>query len=189
MGGHRGVVSPNSNMDVVMMKEKISKSVLIWFICLLALRVGDLSAGMQQELLSNPIEPHPVAEEAISRLKSPYCPGLMLEVCTSLQGALLRDSLQVMAGEGGSMQELVDWVISNHGEEYLAYPRTSGAGLMAWVVPPGMLILGVSILVFFLRYMREDDVEPSAIRVISEEEEILLREALKEMETSEEPVF
>ena len=102
---------------------------------------------------------------------------------------MLRDSLQTMALEGGSMQELVDWVISNHGEEYLAYPRTSGAGLMAWVVPPGVLILGVSVLVLFLKYMREDEVEPSVVRVISEEEEVLLREALKEMEASEEAVF
>ena len=171
------------------MKVKISRFVLIWFVCIFAVRVGDLSAGIQQELLSNPIEPHPVAEKAISRLKSPYCPGLMLEVCTSLEGAMLRDSLQTMALEGGSMQELVDWVISNHGEEYLAYPRTSGAGLMAWVVPPGVLILGVSVLILFLKYMREDEVEPSVVRVISEEEEVLLREALKEMEASEEAVF
>ncbi len=171
------------------MKVKISRFVLIWFVCIFAVRVGDLSAGIQQELLSNPIEPHPVAEKAISRLKSPYCPGLMLEVCTSLEGAMLRDSLQAMALEGGSMQELVDWVISNHGEEYLAYPRTSGAGLMAWVVPPGVLILGVSVLILFLKYMREDEVEPSVVRVISEEEEVLLREALKEMEASEEAVF
>jgi|TARA_B110000116_G_scaffold271507_1_gene292470 cytochrome c-type biogenesis protein CcmH/NrfF len=176
-------------MDGVMMKVKISRFVLIWFVCIFAVRVGDLSAGIQQELLSNPIEPHPVAEKAISRLKSPYCPGLMLEVCTSLEGAMLRDSLQAMALEGGSMQELVDWVISNHGEEYLAYPRTSGAGLMAWVVPPGVLILGVSVLILFLKYMREDEVEPSVVRVISEEEEVLLREALKEMEASEEAVF
>ena len=172
-----------------MMKVKLSKFVLIWLVCIFALRVGDLSAGIQQELLSNPIVPHPVAEKAISRLKSPYCPGLMLEVCTSLEGAMLRDSLQAMALEGGSMQELVDWVISNHGEEYLAYPRTSGAGLMAWVVPPGVLILGVSVLILFLKYMREDEVEPSVVRVISEEEEVLLREALKEMEASEEAVF
>ena len=171
------------------MKVKISRFVLIWFVCIFAVRVGDLSAGIQQELLSNPIEPHPVAEKAISRLKSPYCPGLMLEVCTSLEGAMLRDSLQAMALEGGSMQELVDWVISNHGEEYLAYPRTSGAGLMAWVVPPGVLILGVIVLILFLKYMREDEVEPSVVRVISEEEEVLLREALKEMEASEEAVF
>tara|TARA_B110000438_G_C15792744_1_gene641476 strand:- start:20 stop:550 length:531 start_codon:yes stop_codon:yes gene_type:complete len=176
-------------MDGFMMKVKISRFVLIWFVCIFAVRVGDLSAGIQQELLSNPIEPHPVAEKAISRLKSPYCPGLMLEVCTSLEGAMLRDSLQAMALEGGSMQELVDWVISNHGEEYLAYPRTSGAGLMAWVVPPGVLILGVSVLILFLKYMREDEVEPSVVRVISEEEEVLLREALKEMEASEEAVF
>ena len=169
------------------MKEKFLKALVIHFLCVNALYTADLSGEAQQESLSNPTEPHPVAEQAISRLKSPYCPGLMLEVCTSLEGAMLRDSLQVMAREGGSMQELVDWVITNHGEEYLAYPRTSGAGLMAWVVPPSVLILGLSVLVLFLKYKREDEPEPVINRVISEEEEILLREALKEMEASEEP--
>jgi len=172
-----------------MMKEKISKSFRICAVCLFSLYVVDLSAEMQQEPLSYPVEPHPVAEEAISRLKSPYCPGLMLEVCTSLQGAMLRDSLQTMARDGGSVQEIVDWVIFNHGEEYLAYPRTSGAGLLAWVVPPGVLFLGVMALVLFLKYKHSDEMEPAVSRVISEEEEILLREALKEMEASEEPVF
>ena len=118
-----------------------------------------------QEAFSNPIEPHPVAEQAISRLKSPYCPGLMLEVCTSLEGAMLRDSLQVMAREGSSMKELVDWVIANHGEEYLAYPRTSGAGLMAWVVPPAVLIIGISILVLPKEENREKSVKNGVKKV------------------------
>ena len=58
---------------------------------------------------------------------------------------------------------------------------------MAWVVPPSVLILGLSVLVLFLKYKREDEPEPVINRVISDEEEILLREALKEMEASEEP--
>ncbi len=174
-------------MGGFVMREKCFKSLLVYFIVLYALGTEGLSGEIVQEALSNPVEPHPVAEQAISRLKSPYCPGLMLEVCTSLEGAMLRDSLQVMAREGSSMKELVDWVIANHGEEYLAYPRTSGAGLMAWVVPPAVLIIGISIMVFFLRYQREEEFEPVTSRVISEKEETLLREALREMETSEEP--
>ena len=45
----------------------------------------------------------------------------MLQVCSSYSGAALRDSIQAMAREGWTTDELVDWVLANHGEEYLAY--------------------------------------------------------------------
>ena len=155
-----------------------------------ALGASVVVAQAAQEGLRNPAEPHPIADEAIARLKSPYCPGLMLEVCTSYQGALLRDSLQTMAREGGSVNDLVDWVLSRHGEEYLAYPRASGRGLIAWIVPPGALLLGVVIVIVALRYMRDpsrDGAEPE--RELSEEEEVTLRKALREMDAAEEPIF
>ncbi len=159
-------------------------------IAALGASVIPLAAQDEDDALRNPVEPHPVADEAISRLKSPYCPGLMLEVCTSYQGALLRDSLQTMAREGGSTNDLVDWVLSRHGEEYLAYPRASGRGLVAWLVPPGALLLGVGVVIVALRYMRDPsrdgvDVE----RELSDEDETRLREAMREMDEAEEPVF
>ena len=149
-----------------------------------------LAAQGDREALRDPVEPHPVADEAISRLKSPYCPGLMLEVCTSYQGHLLRDSIQEMARAGLSRDELIDWVLANHGEEYLAYPRASGRGLLAWLVPPGALLLGVGAVLAALRYMRDPKLAGARVeREFSAEEERRLRQALKEMDEGEEPVF
>ena len=140
--------------------------------------------------LRAPVEPHPVADEAISRLKSPYCPGLMLEVCTSYQGSLLRDSLQAMAREGSTTDELVDWVLGRHGEEYLAYPRASGRGLLAWLVPPGALLLGMLAVIVALRYMRDSNPVPEVVNsALSPEEEERLKDALREMDAAEEPIF
>ena len=149
-----------------------------------------LAARAQDDALQGPLLPHPAADEAIARLKSPYCPGLMLEVCTSYTGALLRDSIQEMAREGWTTDELVDWVLSRHGEEYLAYPRASGAGLLAWLVPPAVILLGVVAVVVALRYMRERAPEEElAPAELSPEEEERLREAMREMDSAEEPVF
>ena len=147
-------------------------------------------AQVDDAALRQPVEPHPEADEAISRLKSPYCPGLMLEVCTSYQGALLRDSLQTMAREGGSTDDLVNWVLANHGEEYLAYPRASGRGLLAWLVPPGALLIGIGVVVVALRYMRDPaPAGDGSGRELSAADEERLRQALREMEAAEEPVF
>jgi len=140
--------------------------------------------------LEGPLEPHPAADEAIARLKSPYCPGQMLEVCTSYTGALLRDSMQAMAREGATTEELVDWMVGRHGEEYLAYPEASGIGLLAWLFPPIAILLGMLVVVAALRYMRSNAPPEETVKTeISEDEEARLREAMKEMDSAQEPVF
>ena len=151
---------------------------------------GTLAGQRQEDPLRGPIQPHPAADEAIARIKSPYCPGQMLEVCSSYTGALLRDSIQEMARAGWSTDELVDWVLANHGQQYLAYPPVSGRGLLAWLVPPAALLLGVVVVVTALRYMRASNpaVEPVE-GGLSQEDEVLLRQALQEMDASEEPIF
>ncbi len=114
----------------------------------------------------------------------------MLQVCSSYSGAALRDSIQAMAREGWTTDELVDWVLANHGEEYLAYPEASGTGLLAWLVPPGAILLGILVVVATLRYMRRNaPPEETANTELSEEEEDRLREALRDMDSAEEPVF
>ena len=149
-----------------------------------------LVAQIPGDEIGGPIAPHPAAAEAIARLKSPYCPGLMLEVCTSYRGALLRDSIQAMAREGRTTDELVAWMIARHGEEYLAYPPTSGAGLWAWLVPPAAILLGVLVVVAALRYMRRNaPPEETVTTELSADEEDRLREAMREMDAAEEPVF
>ena len=114
----------------------------------------------------------------------------MLQVCSSYSGAALRDSIQAMAREGWTTDELVDWVLANHGEQYLAYPEASGTGLLAWLVPPAAIVLGILVVVTTLRYMRRSaPPEEVVITELSAEEEDRLREALKEMDSAEEPVF
>ena len=114
----------------------------------------------------------------------------MLQVCSSYSGAALRDSIQAMAREGWTTDELVDWVLANHGEEFLAYPDASGTGLLAWLVPPGAILLGILVVVGTLRYMRGSAApEETANAELSEAEEDRLREALRDMDSAEEPVF
>ena len=64
------------------------------------------------------------------------------------------------------------------------------AGLLAWLVPPIALTLGILAVVGALRYMRRGAPEGEKANVeVSAEDEELLREAMKEMDSSEEPVF
>lgn len=127
------------------------------------------------------------AQEAIDALKSPYCPGLMLEVCPSPGGAALRDSLAQLAEEGMTGDELIEWVIGNHGEQWRAIPKAEGRSLLAWIVPPMAGILGLLLVVFALRRMRRGATVIEPIEgELSDEEEARLREAMRELDREEE---
>lgn len=136
---------------------------------------------------------HPEAAEAIGQLWSPYCPGLMLEVCPSGGGAALRDSLQQLAEEGKSSEELVEWVLDNHGEEYRAMPKREGAALLAWVAPPAAVVLGLGIVILVLWRMRKarraEAPSHTAAGEPSDEEERRLREAMRELDEEEDVSF
>lgn len=138
-----------------------------------------------------PYRRNPEAVEAIGKLKSPYCPGLMLEVCPSAGGAALRDSIEHLADEGWSSDSIVDWVLANHGDEYLALPPKEGAALLAWLMPPAGVLVGLGIVLIALRRMRRrrEEEGPPVHEAVSPEDEARLQEALRELEKEEEAPF
>lgn len=133
---------------------------------------------------------NPEAKKAIDRIKSPYCPGEMLEVCPSAGGAMLRDSIQRMAEAGLSADSIVEIVVREYGEEFRAQPRMSGTGLWAWALPPVALLAGIGVVgVVLARRRRAPEEEPGVAEPVDPEVEAKLREALKELDEAEEPVF
>ena len=131
---------------------------------------------------------HPAAKEAIGKLWSPYCPGLMLEVCPSPGGAMLRDSSQAMAVRGMSADSIIERMLAEYGEEYRAQPRTEGVGGLAWYVPPAALAAGLAIVAGFLaRRRRRTPTSPASAP--SEADEARLRDAMAVLDAEERPDF
>jgi cytochrome c-type biogenesis protein CcmH/NrfF len=129
------------------------------------------------------------AERAIGKIRSPYCPGLMLEVCPSPEAEALRDSIRDLAGEGMAEAEIVEWMIGRHGEEWRAIPKRSGRGMFAWLLPPLFLVVGAGLLVVRLRRDRKGVLERPAGPVadeITDAERARLDTALSEWEIEEE---
>ncbi|MDP2957229.1 MAG: cytochrome c-type biogenesis protein CcmH [Longimicrobiales bacterium] len=139
------------------------------------------------------LQVHPEAKAAIDRIESPYCPGSMLEVCTSSGGAMLRDSIQRMAEAGLSSDSIVEIVIGEYGEEWRAEPLRSGAGLWAWVIPPGVLVAGLALVGLVLARRRrsawEGTPEATPPAAVNPGDEERLKAALRELDEAEEPVF
>jgi cytochrome c-type biogenesis protein CcmH/NrfF len=120
----------------------------------------------------------------------------MLGICTAAQSAILRDSINDYANAGWSSEELVEWMVGNHGEEYRAVPLRSGWGIWAWVFPPAAILLGLTLVFLYLRHRVPRGAVPvqvqsgrGAAAVVSGEEEARLRSAIREIELDEDPSF
>jgi len=161
--------------------------------CLLLATPALAGAQAQNEVPrpgDEPYQRHPEAEKAIDQLKSPYCPGLMLEVCPSAGGAALRDSLETLADQGWSADSIVEWVLANHGEEWRALPKREGKALVAWVVPPLVVVTGILVVVLTLAKMRKGRAPDEVVEAeLTAEEEEKLRKALEDLEAEEEAPF
>jgi cytochrome c-type biogenesis protein CcmH/NrfF len=149
-------------------------------------------AAQRPPATGEPLQVHPEAKAAIDRIRSPYCPGMMLEVCTSSGGAMLRDSIQRMAESGLKADSIVEIIIGEYGEEWRAEPPLrSSSGLLAWVLPPLALVLGLGTVGVVLarrrRLVRPEEQEPPP--EVSEDDERRLKDALKVLDEEEEPVF
>lgn len=127
------------------------------------------------------------AEAAIGRLRSPYCPGLMLEVCPSPNAESLRDSIRGWAAEGRSADAIVEDVLARHGEEWRAVPKRSGAGLWAWIIPPFALVLGGAFLWRRLKAMRGEgrSVAVDGAQPLSDAERARLDAALRDFDAAD----
>jgi cytochrome c-type biogenesis protein CcmH/NrfF len=168
------------------MKRRRISTVALVFLFLPAILVE----AQEPPRLDEPVQAHPEGDAAVDRLRSPFCPGLMLEVCPSPQAKLLRDTLQLMAQGGVSADSLVNWMLATYGEEYRAVPQTRGSGLWAWVMPPLALLAGLFFVVLALRRFRaRREADPPGMELLSEEDESVLAEALEELKAAEEVPF
>jgi cytochrome c-type biogenesis protein CcmH/NrfF len=137
-----------------------------------------------------PYVPHPEATEAINRLKSPYCPGQMLETCPSPNAAALRDTLEMFAQEGWDADSMVTWMLATHGDEWRAMPKVEGRGFLAWIMPPMALVMGLAVVGLALKKLappKEKTV--TALGELSEDQEAIMRDALRELEEEDEPLI
>ena len=157
-------------------------------VLLLLVSVTALS-GQKPPVSGEAMSVHPEARAAIDHLWSPYCPGMMLDVCTSSGGAMMRDSIQRMAESGMSSEAIVESMLAEYGQQWRAEPLRSGTGLWAWLLPPVVIVVGLGAVAVVLARRRGVTEVVSEAQDVAPDDEARLRAALKELEEQEEPVF
>jgi cytochrome c-type biogenesis protein CcmH len=130
---------------------------------------------------------HDVAWQAMSQLRSPVTPGHTLDMCPSAQAEALRDTVLMEAGTGKTADEIVEGVIARRGEQMRIVPKKSGTGLLAWIAPPFVLLIGAGGLIAFMRAMRRrgSTIAPAAAPLTAEDRAELEAE-LRQFERAEE---
>jgi cytochrome c-type biogenesis protein CcmH len=126
------------------------------------------------------------AEKAMSQLRSPVTPAHTVDMCPST-GAL-RDSIRLVAATGASAEAMVEDVIARHGEHLRILPKRSGAGLLAWLATPMLILVGGFLIFGRLRRNGADsggEPMPNAEPAIDDADRARLAAALREIDREE----
>jgi cytochrome c-type biogenesis protein CcmH len=148
---------------------------------------GPLRAQSSESgLVVPPLTPAQEAEahEAMTRLRSPVTPFHTVDMCPSPEATALRDTIRVAAAGGQTADQIVEGVIGRYGERLRILPKKSGVGLMAWLGPIAVILVGGTLIGRWLRRERAEAVVfPVSSDPVSDEERKRLEDALRELET------
>ena len=98
---------------------------------------------------------NPRAAELIDQIMSPFCPGLILTNCPSLAADSLRRAIRARFDAGASREQVMKELSVTYGDVIKSAPERSGFGLLAWVVPGGLVLVGGLALTAFIRRRRD----------------------------------
>ena len=101
------------------------------------------------------------AGEVFRSVMSPFCPGRTLDNCPSPQAAVLRDSIRQWLSEELSKDSVMRRLYDMYGDEVRSVPPLEGWGIVGWLMPPVIIVVGALIMVVWLRARRrtQDDTE------------------------------
>lgn len=95
--------------------------------------------------------PEDVANDISMHVMSPFCPGVTLHDCPTENASELRARIVAMVEDGFTRSQILAFIENEYGVSTRATPDTSGAGLVAWVLP-GLALVGGAALAW--RYAR-----------------------------------
>lgn len=86
-------------------------------------------------------DPNAEANRLFHRVMSPYCPGRVLATCGSGAADALRQEVRRELAAGKLAADVEAALYRRFGDSIRGEPKTSGIGLLAWVLPAVMFAL------------------------------------------------
>jgi cytochrome c-type biogenesis protein CcmH len=97
------------------------------------------------------------AQRIEGRVWSPYCPGKLLIDCTTTQAGELRARIAREVRRGRSDAQILRGIRDDFGDTALAQPPSGGTGVLIWLVPLMVFMLGASVVAWLVRRRRPED--------------------------------
>ena len=97
------------------------------------------------------METPPLARDIIDQSMSPFCPGLTLQACPSPSADSLRRDIVARVRAGEPRDVILGRMYTEFGSAVRGAPEVSGFGLVAWVAPAVVVVLGFVMLTRWLR--------------------------------------
>lgn len=94
----------------------------------------------------------------------PLCPSETIDQSQVLLAAQMRATVRERLAEGWSEEEIRRYFVDRYGERVLAAPPKEGFNLVAWVVPPAIVIASLLVLAWVVREMQARRRTPQAAR-------------------------
>jgi cytochrome c-type biogenesis protein CcmH len=89
-----------------------------------------------------------------AKLKCPACQSESLADSATETARDLRTFIAEEVAAGRSEQQIIDGFVARYGESILLDPPASGRGLVLWLLPAGVLVVGVSAILTLRRPRR-----------------------------------
>lgn len=89
--------------------------------------------------------------DVASQLKCPVCQGKSVANSPALISQQMRAVIRQQLQEGRSDQQIISYFVDRYGSGILWAPPRQGFTLIAWIVPPAIIVLGAIIMLLVLR--------------------------------------
>lgn len=110
------------------------------------------AAGSESAPASEPDDGYTM--ELWTGLMSPFCPGRLLIDCPSAQADALRERIAAEEAAGRDKDEVVAAIYADYGDIIWQAPRAEGFGLAAYLIPLFAAVVGIGVVLTFLRRQR-----------------------------------
>lgn len=134
------------------------------------------------------IEEPPVKDalqrELESEIMAPCCYGGPVADHDSDAAKQVKTQIAGLLAEGKSKEEILDMYVAIYGEQILARPRARGFNLLAYIMPPVILLVGGLLFVYFVSKIKSPapDVAEVQSRSLSDEFFMKVEKEMKELE-------
>jgi len=89
-------------------------------------------------------------------IMSPFCPGRSLADCPTEAADGLRNEIRTQLEMGSDKQVVMESVIKKYGEQFRAAPKKEGFGILAYLVPLLIFLLGGFFILRFIIFSKSE---------------------------------